>query len=99
MLRLTLLEPDIVEAVLDDRQPTELGAPQLMEPLPANWLFRRKRGSGSKEHTSPEQVELGATESLPLQQLEFVHLSFGLPAAPRHGERSLHRGGVLLQAG
>ena len=42
MLRLTLLEPDIVEAVLDDRQPTELGAPQLMEPLPANWSEQRQ---------------------------------------------------------
>ena len=37
LLRLTLLAPDIVEAILDGRQPPELGLPGLMEPLPAEW--------------------------------------------------------------
>jgi hypothetical protein len=42
MLRLTLLAPDIVEALLDGRQAPELGAPQLMEPLPAEWSEQRQ---------------------------------------------------------
>jgi len=37
ILRLTLLAPDSVEAILDGRQPPELGLPQLMEPFPAEW--------------------------------------------------------------
>jgi hypothetical protein len=42
MLRLTLVAPDIVEGILDGRQPPELGAPQLMEPLPAEWSEQRQ---------------------------------------------------------
>ena len=37
LLRLTLLAPDIVKAILDGREPPELGLPGLMEPLPAEW--------------------------------------------------------------
>jgi hypothetical protein len=37
LLRLTLLAPDIVEAILDGRQPPELGLPRLMEPFPGEW--------------------------------------------------------------
>jgi hypothetical protein len=37
ILQLTLLAPDIVEAILDGREPPELGLPGLMEPLPAEW--------------------------------------------------------------
>jgi hypothetical protein len=37
VLQLTLLAPDIVEAILDGRWPTDLGLPGLMEPLPAEW--------------------------------------------------------------
>ena len=37
LLRLTLLAPDIVEAILGGRQPPELRLPRLMEPLPAEW--------------------------------------------------------------
>ncbi len=37
LLRLTLLAPDIVEMVLDGRQPGELGLPALLEPLAADW--------------------------------------------------------------
>ena len=37
LLQFTLLGPDIVEAILDGRQPPELGLPGLMEPLPAEW--------------------------------------------------------------
>src|SRR4051812_34038242 len=34
---------------------------------PRKRLFRKKRGSGREEHTTPEEVELGTPEGLPLQ--------------------------------
>jgi hypothetical protein len=37
ILRLTLLAPDIVEAILDGRQPPELTLAILMEPFPNAW--------------------------------------------------------------
>lgn len=37
VLRLTLLAPDIVEAILDGRQPRELQLEDLLKPLPAEW--------------------------------------------------------------
>ena len=41
VLRLTLLAPDIVQAILDGRQPAELGLPTLMEPFPLEWDVQR----------------------------------------------------------
>jgi hypothetical protein len=41
MLRLTLLAPDIVEAVLDGRQPARLGPSTLMQPSPVLWSEQR----------------------------------------------------------
>jgi hypothetical protein len=35
--RLTLLAPDIVEAILDGRQPESITLPGLMEPFPVEW--------------------------------------------------------------
>ena len=37
VLRLTLLAPDIVEAILDGRQPEGMTLPGLMEPFPVDW--------------------------------------------------------------
>jgi len=37
LLRLTLLAPDIVEAILDGRQPEGMTLPGLMEPFPVDW--------------------------------------------------------------
>jgi hypothetical protein len=37
VLRLTLLAPDIVEAILDGRQPERMTLPALMEPFPVEW--------------------------------------------------------------
>jgi len=48
LLQLTLLALDIVEAILDGRQPPELGLPRLLEPLPVAWTEQRRRlGLGS----------------------------------------------------
>jgi hypothetical protein len=43
VLRLTLLAPDIVEAILDGRQPRTLELQSLLKPLPADWGAQRKR--------------------------------------------------------
>ncbi|UPY35038.1 hypothetical protein [Sediminicoccus sp. KRV36] len=43
LLRLTLLAPDIVEAILDGRQPETITLPGLMEPFPVEW--ERQRGA------------------------------------------------------
>jgi hypothetical protein len=37
LLRLTLLSPDIVEEILDGRQPEGMTLPSLMEPFPVEW--------------------------------------------------------------
>jgi hypothetical protein len=41
VLRLTLLAPDIVEAILDGRQPDGMTLPGLMEPFPVEWERQR----------------------------------------------------------
>lgn len=37
LLRLTLLSPDIIEAILDGRQPAEVTLPSLLKPFAAKW--------------------------------------------------------------
>jgi hypothetical protein len=41
LMRLTLLAPDIVEAILDGRQPAGLGLPALLKPFPLEWDRQR----------------------------------------------------------
>src|SRR3954470_10109015 len=43
ILRLTLLAPDIVEAILTGRQPTTLQLDDLLKPLPAAWDQQRAK--------------------------------------------------------
>jgi hypothetical protein len=42
VLRLTLLAPDIVEAILNGSQPRTLELQALLKPLPADWHAQRK---------------------------------------------------------
>jgi hypothetical protein len=42
LLRLTLLAPDIAEAILDGRVPQGLGLPQFRDPLPEVWECQRQ---------------------------------------------------------
>lgn len=58
LLRLTLLAPDIVGAVLDAQMPCGLDLPQLLAPSPWEWAVQRKalanalfRLSGNQQHT------------------------------------------------
>ena len=48
LLRLTLLAPAILEALLYGRQPAELGLPTLMEPFPADWSEQRQALLGAR---------------------------------------------------
>ena len=43
VLRLTLLAPDIVEAILAGRQPQGLKLADLLEPFPVAWVEQRER--------------------------------------------------------
>jgi hypothetical protein len=43
ILRLTLLAPDIVEAILDGRQSAGLGLPALLKPFPIEWDRQREK--------------------------------------------------------
>jgi hypothetical protein len=42
VLRLTLLAPDIVEAILDGRQPDGMTLPGLLKPFPVEWEGRHR---------------------------------------------------------
>ena len=54
VLRLTLLAPDIVEAVLGGRQPAEVTLAVLMRPFPIEWTL-----AASSASISQENCELG----------------------------------------
>jgi hypothetical protein len=52
LLRLTLLAPDLVEAILDGRQPDGVTLPRLMQPFPTTWAEQRRAlGSQPSSHT------------------------------------------------
>ena len=48
VLRLTLLAPDIVEAILDGRQPAEMTLTVLIRPFPVEWSVQQR-----SLHTQP----------------------------------------------
>jgi hypothetical protein len=50
LLRLTLLAPDIVEAILDGRQPRSLEVSALLRPLPFIWEQQKKLLGFQGEH-------------------------------------------------
>ena len=49
LLRLTLLEPDIVEAILDGRQPAELQLDDLLGRFPLEWERQRGPARASRQ--------------------------------------------------
>ena len=50
MLPLTLLAPDIVEAILDGRQPAGLQLDRLLGGFPLEWARQRERSAISAPH-------------------------------------------------
>ncbi len=53
LLRLTLLAPDIVEAILDGRQPPELGLPKLMGAFPREWSGQHRAFADAAQRMPP----------------------------------------------
>jgi hypothetical protein len=62
LLRMTLLAPDIVEAVLDGRQPADLALPALLEPFPADWERQRSHGFAASRTGDPAAPRPPAVE-------------------------------------
>jgi hypothetical protein len=58
ILRLTLLAPDIVEAILDGRQPPTLGLPTLLKPFPVEWAQQRIKWSVPVEQPAMRRGEV-----------------------------------------
>jgi hypothetical protein len=50
VLRLTLLSPEIVEAILDGRQPTNMTLAVLMRPFSVDWISQRTSRFDSSGH-------------------------------------------------
>jgi hypothetical protein len=59
LLRLTLLAPEIVEAILNGRQPEGMTLPGLMEPFPVEW---EQQGDGRPEETRPSFMASRSSE-------------------------------------
>ena len=53
ILRLTLLAPDLVQAILNGRQPDGLGLPALLRPFPLEWERQRARWSAAADLAAP----------------------------------------------
>ena len=53
VLRLTLVAPDIVDAILDGRQPAGLTMANLTNPLPLEWKAQRQMLKGQCRRLSP----------------------------------------------
>lgn len=43
IIRLSLLSPNVVDAILEGRQPAELTMKELLEPFPVEWVEQRKK--------------------------------------------------------
>src|SRR3954465_10309177 len=52
VLRLSLLAPPIIEAILNGRQPPTLGLPMLLEPLPVEWEAQHERLMKTQQFTT-----------------------------------------------
>jgi len=64
ILRLTLLAPDIVEAILNARHPPELGLSRLLKPFPLLWDDQYPLLLGSDVSEDSELARKGETESV-----------------------------------
>ena len=59
LLRLTLLAPDLVEAILNGRQPEGVTLPRLLEGVPSGWAHQREHFlSGALTRTTERHVRI-----------------------------------------
>ena len=61
VLRLTLLAPDIVEAILDGRQGPEITLAQLLKPFPASWSEQKRTFFGMRSNCAGHTPSLRAS--------------------------------------
>jgi hypothetical protein len=83
LLRLTLLAPDIVEAILDGRQALALGLAGLMDAFPAEWLEQRRallNTAAAPELARPPLDAMSARSRM--SRPSAVALACGRPEAP-----------------
>lgn len=52
LLNLTLLAPDLVEAILDSRQPGALTLPAVVEDVPQAWADQKSKWFAAPDHTT-----------------------------------------------
>jgi hypothetical protein len=62
VLRMTLLAPEIVEAILDGRQEPEMTLEKVMEPLPVDWEDQKRSIHGGHTQCSRETADRDAAE-------------------------------------
>jgi hypothetical protein len=65
VLRLTLLAPDIVEAILDGKQGPEVTLARVLEPFPSEWAAEPKRLTTRCLDPSIARTALIKTRSVP----------------------------------
>ena len=68
LMRLTLLAPPVVEAILNGRQPDRTTLPRLMEGVPAAWDAQRHRFGANSPAASPAGTTRGAETGLANQR-------------------------------
>lgn len=83
VLRLTSLAPDIVEAILDGRQPDEMTLPALMEPFPAGWVEQRVLLSAERSASD----ERGHAVTACMGHSSVKRISHGISPSPLRRER------------
>ncbi len=66
---------------------------------PSRRFSRIFRGSGGEEDAAADKIEVSASIHLALDEFELVDLTFGLTAAPGHGQRCLDSRLILAEAG
>lgn len=76
VLRLTLLAPDIVEAILDGRQAPEMALALLLEPFPEEWerqIEQLARSPSSQCFRSPAGKRTGRTGRKEIREAKDLH--------------------------
>ncbi|WP_437176765.1 hypothetical protein [Pseudoponticoccus marisrubri] len=71
VLRLTLLAPDIVEAVLDGKQGSEVTLARLLEPFPVEWeaqLYIKAKAAEGRRPKAPPKIDIKRSRSRRCQE-------------------------------